>query len=86
MSPHLDSVEFDYERAIALAERTGDNDLAAELAVGLKQYRERYQTQGADSAITLDAMASQRFAGMLLDPPEPNEALRQLMAGGEEEE
>jgi hypothetical protein len=38
-----DPIEAEYELAIRLAAGRGDNDEAQEMAVGLRQYRERYK-------------------------------------------
>lgn len=43
MKQPLDPVEAEYEQAIALAAGHGDNDLAQELATGLRQYREMFK-------------------------------------------
>lgn len=40
---YLDPVETEYKQAIALATARGDSDLACELTIGLKQYRELYK-------------------------------------------
>lgn len=42
----MDDVEREYERAILQAAGRGDNDAAQDLAVGLREYRELYQTSG----------------------------------------
>lgn len=46
--PHvknLDYIEAEYLDAIAVASARGDNDLAQELSVSLKEYRECYKFQ-----------------------------------------
>jgi hypothetical protein len=41
----LDQIEYEYERAIAIAAAHGDNDTAYELSIGLQQYRKYYKAQ-----------------------------------------
>lgn len=43
MSRTLDFVERELERAINIAASHGDNDLAYELSVQLREYRESYK-------------------------------------------
>ena len=38
-----DATEAEYERAIAIAAGSGDNDRAQELAVALRQYQEMFK-------------------------------------------
>lgn len=46
-----DSIEREYEQAIARACRRDDNESAAELAVGLKQYRQHYKVEDGDGSL-----------------------------------
>jgi hypothetical protein len=43
----MDEIEKEYIKAIARASANGDNDIAQDLSVGLKQYRELYKEQDA---------------------------------------
>ena len=41
----MDSVELDYERAIAIAASKGDTNEAYDLSIGLADYRDNYKVE-----------------------------------------
>ncbi len=45
----LDLIEHELEQAIAIAAGRGDNDLAYEFAVQLKEYRDYYKVESYES-------------------------------------